>query len=390
MPFTPQTLILVCFAGILQAIVLALVIYFYPNGDRSVNRFLAAYVIAFTMPMLAPITLHYSTWHNAVVIRAVLLLSSPTLYLYVLSFKETITFRKAWPHYLLFFVQLSLDLQLYFTTIDVIPRSNVPPPEIVSYPTTKFLIFLRIAQMIFYFVISMRALNHYQKTIQHLYSETSRISLGWLRWLINGNVLLALVMIGFYPIVLNNPPLFKFMLMFNVALLTPYIYAATFKGLTQPTLWQLKPGLSHAKVEEEIREEEEVLERRKGAVSEERTAEIVMRATELMEQEKIFRTTDLTLQELATRIGVPAYQLSQAINDGMKKNFYDLVNGYRVEEAKRLLLDPAIRNHKIISLAQDAGFNSKTTFNTVFKKFTGYSPTEFRESQRIQETMENT
>jgi AraC-like DNA-binding protein len=65
----------------------------------------------------------------------------------------------------------------------------------------------------------------------------------------------------------------------------------------------------------------------------------------------------------------------------MKKNFYDLVNGYRVEEAKRLLLDPKNTNYTILSVGFEAGFNSKTTFNTVFKKFTGLTPTDFRKKE---------
>lgn len=67
----------------------------------------------------------------------------------------------------------------------------------------------------------------------------------------------------------------------------------------------------------------------------------------------------------------------------MKRNFYDLVNSYRVEEAKRLLLDPKNSNYTILSVGFEAGFNSKTTFNTVFKKFTGLSPTEFKERKKI-------
>jgi AraC-like DNA-binding protein len=71
----------------------------------------------------------------------------------------------------------------------------------------------------------------------------------------------------------------------------------------------------------------------------------------------------------------------------MKKNFYDLINGYRVEEAKRLLLDTKNRNYTILSVGFEAGFNSKTTFNTVFKKFTGHTPTDFRETHRTKMTM---
>jgi YesN/AraC family two-component response regulator len=100
-----------------------------------------------------------------------------------------------------------------------------------------------------------------------------------------------------------------------------------------------------------------------------------------MEDSKLYLQSELTLQELANQLDVPAYQVTQSINEGLGKNFYDLINGYRVEEAKRLLSDPSTRNNKVLAIGMDAGFNSKTTFNTVFKKFTGLTPSEFKEHQ---------
>jgi YesN/AraC family two-component response regulator len=100
-----------------------------------------------------------------------------------------------------------------------------------------------------------------------------------------------------------------------------------------------------------------------------------------MEHSKLYLQSELTLQDLADQLEIPSYQVTQAINEGLNKNFYDLVNGYRVEEAKRLLSDPVTRNNKILTVGMDAGFNSKTTFNTVFKKFTGQTPSEFKEQQ---------
>src|SRR6185369_16865270 len=111
--------------------------------------------------------------------------------------------------------------------------------------------------------------------------------------------------------------------------------------------------------------------------------EIAARILRTMEQDKLYQEADLTLQNLADRIQLPSYQVSQAINDGMNKNFYDLVNSYRVEEAKRLLLDAKNKDFTILSVGFEAGFNSKTTFNTVFKKFTGLTPTEYRDKERI-------
>ena len=84
---------------------------------------------------------------------------------------------------------------------------------------------------------------------------------------------------------------------------------------------------------------------------------------------------------LADKLQFPSYQVSQAINEGMDKTFYDLINDYRVEEAKRLLSGPQSNNYTILSIGFAAGLNSKTTFNTVFKKFTGVTPTDFRKKE---------
>jgi AraC-like DNA-binding protein len=71
------------------------------------------------------------------------------------------------------------------------------------------------------------------------------------------------------------------------------------------------------------------------------------------------------------------------MNEVLGVNFYDLVNKYRVEEAKQLLTDPRYDRYTILRVASDAGFNSKTTFNAVFRKFTGVTPSYYRTTCRI-------
>jgi AraC-like DNA-binding protein len=250
----------------------------------------------------------------------------------------------------------------------------------------------RIGQMIAYFFIAGSALTSYQRSIQHLFSETSRINLIWVRWLINGYLILLVFMIGLYFLILRHPEQFGLIILINTALVTPYMYAVTFKGITQPTLWQIHRRLDKEKLQEEIHQVENVrplidqeeVKGQKNNLSPERKTDIVEKTIRLMEKEKLFLKSELTLQDLADELKIPSYVVTQAINGGLNKNFYDLVNEYRVEEAKRLLLDPANRNNKILSVGMDAGFNSKTTFNTVFKKFTGFTPSDFKIQQQAE------
>ena len=77
-------------------------------------------------------------------------------------------------------------------------------------------------------------------------------------------------------------------------------------------------------------------------------------------------------------MSIPAHHLSQVINDKFEKNFFDLINGFRIEEAKRRLANGDIEKQKILAIALDVGFGSLGSFNRAFKRHTGKTPSEFR------------
>jgi AraC-like DNA-binding protein len=96
----------------------------------------------------------------------------------------------------------------------------------------------------------------------------------------------------------------------------------------------------------------------------------------IMQSEKPFLRTDFSLPDLARQLGTSVHTLSQVINEGLGKNFFEMTAEYRVEEAKRLLKEQS--NIKIEEIAEQVGYNSKSSFNTAFKKITGMTPSEFR------------
>lgn len=102
-----------------------------------------------------------------------------------------------------------------------------------------------------------------------------------------------------------------------------------------------------------------------------------LKVDEAMEDQKIYLEAELTLTELAKKIGTNASLLSKVINGSYGKSFNDYVNEFRVREAIRLLQTPAYQNFNLLGIAYDAGFNSKSTFNRAFKKVTGKSPKEY-------------
>lgn len=100
-----------------------------------------------------------------------------------------------------------------------------------------------------------------------------------------------------------------------------------------------------------------------------------------MRAERPYLEGALTLRAVASRLGVSPHHLSQVLNQELGRNFFDYVNDHRVQEAKRLLLDPAKRNLTVLAIGFEAGFSNKASFNTAFRKFTDTTPSAYRERE---------
>jgi AraC-like DNA-binding protein len=100
----------------------------------------------------------------------------------------------------------------------------------------------------------------------------------------------------------------------------------------------------------------------------------------VMEDEQPWKESELTLADLASRLNTTPHKLSEVLNSQMSETFYDFVNGYRVREVQRRIRAGEARSLKMLALAMDAGFASKSTFNEVFKKHTSQTPSAFRQA----------
>ena len=101
-----------------------------------------------------------------------------------------------------------------------------------------------------------------------------------------------------------------------------------------------------------------------------------------MDEIRVYEDPDLNVEGLADSMGISPRSLSALINGHFNENFYDFVNGYRVREAQRMLRDFTEREQTIQRIFEAAGFSSKSTFNSFFKKATGMTPSEYRRQAR--------
>ena len=293
---------------------------------------------------------------------------APALYLSVLNFTSPgRTFKKIeYLHFLPFLLFALGTLATYFLSPRVSP---ILPPALGRVVGMAVFLSVKI-QIVIYWWLSQSRLIRHQRNIRIFASATATIDLHWLQYF-----LWALVFIIF---------LWFNELFFGIAIikdLAPfgYLVAVYFIGyfsLRQQEVFRFEKHEVDAI--REILEEDPVYAAKTPRLSDEAMATLKGKMISIMEDDKAFLDQDLDLPQLARRMHISSHDLSYLLNAGVGESFFQLVNRYRVEEAKRLLLSSKHRHLNVLGIAYEAGFSSKTTFNTTFKKFTGQSPTQFQ------------
>ena len=257
------------------------------------------------------------------------------------------------------------------------PKINVPT---IIYNGIS-LVFISV-----YIVIIFRKIRSHQKELPNLFSFTSsRITLNWIKivillfvfnWVITGLALAINVSVESQMI---DPGLVFFI---NLGI---FSFAISYFGFFQPSIFFAHKG---SELVPEIRQapavETERTKYKKSSLTEERATEYLERITALLESERLYLQPDLTIQEISDKLEVPKHYLTESLNTYMGKNFYTLINEYRIIEFKKLAAEEKNKHLTLLALAYDSGFNSKSAFNLVFKKQTGETPSQFLRTLRVE------
>lgn len=147
------------------------------------------------------------------------------------------------------------------------------------------------------------------------------------------------------------------------------VFALSYKGILQKELFQKVEAVP-----------EEIIEPLSNTSPSKLDEGLIGKLLNYMTDKKPYLDSELTLTSLAKDLNISRSQLSLSINERIGDNFYDFINKYRVEEVKRLMIDPQVKNYNLLGIALEAGFKSKSTFNLIFKRFTGLTPTEYRKN----------
>ncbi|MCG8581002.1 MAG: helix-turn-helix domain-containing protein [Bacteroidales bacterium] len=153
------------------------------------------------------------------------------------------------------------------------------------------------------------------------------------------------------------------------------IYFISYKVLSKPELFYQHSGVEVSKAERP--------KYHGSGVPQKRLEELRLQLDTYMREQQPYLKGDLTIQEVAVSMDVSRQYLSQVLSEKFGCNFNDYINRFRVEEFKRRAIDNQYKDYTILAMALDSGFNSKTSFNTIFKKHTGQTPSQFRNENGI-------
>ncbi|MCW8810678.1 MAG: AraC family transcriptional regulator [Ignavibacteriaceae bacterium] len=225
-----------------------------------------------------------------------------------------------------------------------------------------------------YMIVCFETILKYRRTIKNYFSSIEKLNLTWMLYVVGA--FFVMWMVDLSDFILANLKLsshsvniyFAF-----VSLLINFIFAILifYKALQHPEIFSGMP------------EAERPVKYEQSRLTDSEKVEYLQKLRDYFEEEKPYLNPELTITEVARKLNVSVKYLSQVINESLGKNFYDFINSYRIEEAKQQLKNETDSRKTILEVLYESGFNSKSAFNSAFKKHTGFTPTEFRKQPLI-------
>ncbi len=255
---------------------------------------------------------------------------------------------------------------------DNLLKNNAEFIKIFTIFTYAFLMLFPL-QLIVYGFFTYKKLKKHQKSIKIFSSNTENIDLKWLENIVLIiNILLAIwVFDMLLSLSSENFSIINFFLFIGV-------FFIAYHFIKQKEIYPF--SISEKREIIEIIEESESVDNKRKLIDDEKLEQYKIELLELMDSKKPFLDSEISLVKLAIEMDCTPHLLSYIINNGFDENFYQLINRFRIEEAKKMILDPKMNHLSLLGIGFQVGFNSKSVFNTTFKKITEQTPSEFKKN----------
>lgn len=227
-----------------------------------------------------------------------------------------------------------------------------------------------ILSAIYYLILSLIKIAKYRRLLKDSYSNIDKLNIKWLSYLI-----------VFWVITIVIPYCFYF---FNYYFFTVYSLANIIP--VSQIILSTFIGISSIRYQNDLNEISKLDLKNKpdsysrSGLNEEKIETYFQKLDNYLRSQKPYLNSELKLSEISENLEISNNHLSQIINQKYDKNFYELINSLRLEEVKKNLAE---QDKTILSIAYECGFNSKTTFNTIFKKEVGLTPSQYRKKIAI-------
>lgn len=229
-----------------------------------------------------------------------------------------------------------------------------------------------------FIVLAVRLFHRYKKFLQTNFSNIDKLSFNWMRFLAFGLIILlsgALLLV-----------LFREVFSFSISLYSAFAFIVLvfvnllgFRGIKHSTIFnQTVVPYNQAKPEKQSAINKEDTPYTNYGLKQDDAVFLSEKLKSHMENEKPYTNMDLTLKDLASALDTYPHYITQVLNTVFNQNFYDFINTYRIEEVQKRLHDPQYKDLTILAIAYDCGFNSKSTFNRIFKQKIGLTPSEYK------------
>jgi AraC-like DNA-binding protein len=386
----------VCFASG-ASFLLSFLLYFHPlHQNIKANKWLSFFVFTMGCGFISIyLTITQTTTENSFLFKSLNCLQfllAPSFYISITYFvnPKKVFGKMEWLHFLPFLTYFGAEMMWNYDKESISTFPIFAINENLSFLVRNILPFIAII----YLAKSYNLLAKHKSNLKRIASSINEISLEWL--------LQFLFILSITIVTWINDALFGLPFLTEA---TNFVYVVSLFFLAY---FSIKQKAIFAFEEKHIKEISEIIEDKSdsdrrlkegknveipsdGSGIKEKTKRLNVEQMEnlgtqlisLMEKDKLFLDNELNLPTVAEKLGISIHEASFLINENTNDNFYNFINKYRVEEAKRLLASPkSMAQLNILGIAYNSGFNSKTTFNTTFKRIVGISPSQYSKEQK--------
>ena len=346
------------------------ILIFRPVKDRKANLLMGFFLLlhSFFVLRISVFITNYEFYlpHTLYISASFSFLYGPLIYFYFKRINEKYTFKKK---DILHLVPTILFIGLI---MPIYTLSGTEKLSMIINNERPYALFIMIAKLLSLIIYGILLISKYKKrNLTHKKSTQSETN--WQRNLILFYCIYT-VFYGFYVLVFEKYEIGSFLFNLQIFVMTFLVLYISYNTFFNLALIREKKDSIVVKDEIKLPSNDKYSS---SSLTTRLSVELKDKLVYLMDEEKVYRDNDITLQKLADLLNTNRHNTSQVINEHFGLNFFDLINSYRINEAMSILKNDKSKGVNIIDVAYEVGFNNKVTFNKSFKKYNHVTPSEY-------------